>query len=110
MSGRQKIDLTDWPEMEFLTTRLVEARKARGWTQTEAAERAGTSQSYLADIEGGYISVSLKMLSRLARAYDLSVAHFTPDIVVDKSPSMPRRKRGVEKLPACQSSGAREPS
>ena len=95
MSGRQKIDLEDWPEVEFLISRLLEARKARGWSQTEVAERAGTSQAYLADIEGGKISVSLKMLSRLARAYELPLTYFTPNEVVNKSPSTPRRKRDV---------------
>ena len=98
MSARQKIDLEDWPEVKFLMSRLVEARKERGWSQTEAAERAGTSQSYLADIEGGYISVTLKMLSRLARAYDLPLTHFTPNEVVDRSPLTPRRKRQDQAL------------
>jgi transcriptional regulator with XRE-family HTH domain len=95
MSGRETIDLEDWPEVKYLITRLIETRKARGWSQTEAAQRAGTSQPYLADIEGGKVAVSLKMLSRLARAYELPLTHFTPDEVVNKSPSMPRRKTAV---------------
>lgn len=98
MSGRQTIDIEDWPEVKYLLARLIEARKARGWSQTEAAQRASTSQPYLADIEGGKVSVSLKMLSRLARAYELPLTHFTPDEVVNKSPSTRRRKPALSKV------------
>lgn len=47
---------------------LVATRVAAGLSQAELAERMGTSQSYIARIEGGRISPSAGVLDRLAQA------------------------------------------
>lgn len=47
---------------------LVRARMEAGLTQTEVAERIGTTQSAIARLEGGGISPSLATLRRYAEA------------------------------------------
>lgn len=47
---------------------LVKARMAAGLTQTELAERIGTTQSAVARLEGGGVSPSLATLRRYAEA------------------------------------------
>lgn len=50
---------------------LIEIRRAKGWTQAEAAARAGTTQATLSRLEGGG-SASLRLLLRVIRALDAS--------------------------------------
>jgi DNA-binding XRE family transcriptional regulator len=47
---------------------LVKARMEAGLTQTELAERIGTTQSAVARLEGGGVSPSLSTLRRYAEA------------------------------------------
>ena len=47
---------------------LIRARTAANLTQTELAERLGTSQSAVARMEGGSVSPSVATLRRYARA------------------------------------------
>jgi predicted transcriptional regulator len=47
---------------------LVKARMEAGLTQTEVAERIGTTQSAIARLEGGGVSPSLATLRRYAEA------------------------------------------
>lgn len=86
---------------------LIEwARRARGLTQTELAERAGTSQATLSAYERGVKSPSLKVAQRLLEAtgHDINlrvhidwVQHLHPDVVPFWSPNI---LWGVE-TPAC---------
>jgi transcriptional regulator with XRE-family HTH domain len=47
-------------------------RKQRGWTQTELAERIGTKQPFISQIEDeDYGSISISTLKDLARAFDV---------------------------------------
>ena len=46
---------------------LCDARKAKGWTQTQLAAAAGLTQGTISGIEGGE-NCSLPTLARLARA------------------------------------------
>lgn len=47
---------------------LIRARAEADMTQTEVAERMHTSQSYVAKLEGGQVSPSMKALQRYAAA------------------------------------------
>lgn len=86
---------------------LIEwARRARGLTQVELAERAGTSQATLSAYERGVKSPSLKVAQRLLEAtgHDINlrvhidwVQHNHPDVVPFWSPNI---LWGVE-TPAC---------
>jgi UDP-N-acetylglucosamine 1-carboxyvinyltransferase len=50
-----------------------DARKHRGWTQTQLAEALSTSQSAVARVEQGKQNVSLEMLARIGTALDASL-------------------------------------
>jgi len=43
-------------------------RRQRGWTQQALATRIGTSQVYVAQVEGAVKELSLEMLGRFAKA------------------------------------------
>lgn len=56
-------------EEEFsLVSALIAARTEADMTQQEVAEKMETSQSYIAKMEGGTISPSMKALKRYAAA------------------------------------------
>lgn len=56
-------------DVEFAVVEaLVKARTEAGLTQTELAERIGTTQSAIARLEGGGVSPSLTTLRRYAEA------------------------------------------
>jgi transcriptional regulator with XRE-family HTH domain len=44
---------------------LAEARRAKGWTQAEAAERLGVSQTYWSFLENGRRAVPARLLAKL---------------------------------------------
>ncbi len=52
---------------------IRDARKHRGWTQTELAEVLGTSQSAVNRIERGHQNLSLEMLARIGEALDSEI-------------------------------------
>ncbi len=56
-----------------ISSKLRHARRLRGLTLKEIAEKAECSESLLSKIENGHASPSLKMLQRLAMALGLTV-------------------------------------
>src|SRR5688572_8384152 len=48
------------------------ARRAKGWSQVEAAARLGVSQPYLAMLERGQRRVTQKLAQRAAKLYDFA--------------------------------------
>ena len=52
---------------------IRDARKHRGLTQTQLAERLGTSQSAINRIEKGHQNLSLEMLARIGSALDSEI-------------------------------------
>ena len=54
--------------------RIRAARKAAGWSVTEAARRAGTSCQYLCDIEHDRRVPKLDLLRRIAKAVNRDLA------------------------------------
>ena len=55
------------PEFELAET-IITARTAQGLTQAELAARMNTSQAYIARLESGRVSPSLRTWKRLAAA------------------------------------------
>ena len=53
---------------------LVELRRRKGLSQTEVAERMGTSQSALARVESGRSDLRLSTVARYAEALDVDVS------------------------------------
>ncbi|MGH3366795.1 MAG: helix-turn-helix domain-containing protein [Nocardioidaceae bacterium] len=52
---------------------IRDARKHRGWTQSQLAEVLGTSQSAVNRIERGHQNLSLEMLARIGEALDSEI-------------------------------------
>lgn len=69
----------------MLPKTLKAARNERNWTETEAAERLGVSQSYLAMLENG----QRKVTPRLARKFK-SVFGLRPTVLPTSDEFMPR--------------------
>ena len=56
-------------EDEFsLATALISARRQAKMTQSDVADKMQTSQSYIAKLEGGRVSPTLRALQRYAKA------------------------------------------
>jgi ribosome-binding protein aMBF1 (putative translation factor) len=51
-----------------LARALIDARRAAGLSQSQLARRMGTSQSYIARLEGGKVRPSTDALERFAQA------------------------------------------
>jgi transcriptional regulator with XRE-family HTH domain len=59
------------PYYKRLGARLKAARKAKGWTQQELAERCGLTSAFLSYLENGSRSGSLDSILKLAEALSL---------------------------------------
>jgi len=56
-----------------LGANIRRARKARGWTQKELAERVESDASYMNRIETGKANPSIAVLARIAEALEVSL-------------------------------------
>ncbi len=65
--------------MDRLSTRLKNARKAKGYTQRELADRAGMDQGHISRLENGGKGVSMDHLQALAKALSVTVSHLIGD-------------------------------
>ena len=62
------VDVAGVDDLVRLGQRIAEARRQRGWTQTDLAEAAGISRVTVSKIERGATDVGYVRLVRLARA------------------------------------------
>lgn len=60
--------------------RVAEIRKARGWTQTQLAERVGVEQPTISRLERGHDSITLRLLREVAQALDVTLV----DLLLDE--------------------------
>jgi transcriptional regulator with XRE-family HTH domain len=58
--------------------RIVELRKARGWSQEKLAEEADLHRTYIGGIERALRNVSLHNIAKLARALGVPIAELFP--------------------------------
>lgn len=54
--------------------RLKELREERKWSQTELSMRSGVSQAFISDLEAGEKQPTLTTLTKLAKAFGVSVS------------------------------------
>jgi len=59
---------------------LKQARKSKGLTQTELAQRLGTRQQWVAKVESGERRLDVIEFSELAPALDLNVTKFLREL------------------------------
>lgn len=65
--------------MKTLSDRLIDARLAAGFTQREAAHRAGVSRATISNAETGrYEAPALGTLAALARVYRVGLGSLLP--------------------------------
>ena len=62
---------------------IRDARKHRGYTQSQLAAQLGTSQSAINRIERGHQNLSLEMLARIGEALDFMEAWATVTVAFD---------------------------
>ena len=74
---------------ELLGNRIKELRSAKNFTQEQMADQIGVSRQKYARIEKGTNQITLKMLSRIARVLDVTVADITR--VLDETPMVAYR-------------------
>ncbi|TWG91200.1 putative transcriptional regulators [Nocardioides sp. J9] len=82
---------------DLLGRELRRARRERGWTLTETAERAGISPQYLSEIERGLKEPSSEMIAAVTGALGSSLLEITSAVVgelYDVGPARPLRPVG----------------
>ena len=60
-----------------LSQKLIQLRKARGWTQAHAAQHIDIQQSYLSKLENGHFVPSDEVISKICNAYHVKQAELT---------------------------------
>ncbi len=60
--------------MKTTISKIRTMRKRKGWTQAQLAEKSGVSANYIALLERGDRTPSLKLLSRIADALEVKVS------------------------------------
>jgi len=61
-------------EAKEIGTKIRDARKSKGWTQKELAEKAGLSQQAISFIENGYSNISLMTFKKIAGVLGLKIS------------------------------------
>ncbi len=62
-----------------LSSALVAARRRRGWSQAEIADRIGVSRDYVGDLESGELGLQVSRLMRLYGELGVGVVLTLPE-------------------------------
>ena len=95
--------------------RIIEARNAKGWTQSDLAKAIGTTQQQIARYESGTNDVKSSVLMRMSRALGVSVSYLLglpddPESVFEARPSKSHRVPVVGRIAAGEAREAIEQS
>ena len=74
---------------ELLGRRIKELRSAKNFTQEQMATQIGVSRQKYARLESGINSITLDLLSKIAKILDVTVADITK--VLDETPEVAYR-------------------
>lgn len=77
---------------------LRDVRVAKGWGQTEAAERLGVSQAYVNMLEKGKRSLTPKLMRKVVQVYDLSPEVLPVSESLDKNADSQRLAEYLSRL------------
>jgi DNA-binding XRE family transcriptional regulator len=78
-------ELVDWFETDLAKRLAAEAKPGDGvwvyrtnrrWTQAQLGAKLGVSAAFVSDMEHGRRAISKVMAKKLAKLFDVSVAHF----------------------------------
>jgi transcriptional regulator with XRE-family HTH domain len=67
--------------------RLTELREARGWTKADLSRRADLPSAHISRIESGFGNITWETLSKLATAFDMSLAELVAALDADPTPA-----------------------
>lgn len=81
--------------LDDLGRRLAELRRERGWTQAQAAERAGMSETDYRAIEHGRRAITLRTAFHLAQTLGATMRTLF-DTPVTRAPRRPGRPRAAQ--------------
>ena len=70
-----------------LSATLAAARRQRGWTQAELADRIGVSRDYVGDIESGRLGVQAIRLMQMFGELGVEVVLTMPEPAEEAGPS-----------------------
>jgi transcriptional regulator with XRE-family HTH domain len=84
---------------------LSELRRARGWTQAQAAERLNVTVRDYQAIEGGHRNVTMRTVVALADAFDVPLR-----LLIDAPTSHEARRRGRPAIPTGDSVASENPT
>lgn len=73
-------------QREALGKRIREARKSKGFTQGKLAEKIGTSDVYISEIERGNKMPSIPLLISIVEALDISADYLLRDNISSGTP------------------------
>jgi transcriptional regulator with XRE-family HTH domain len=74
--------------LELFGKRLVELRKAKGWSQEVLSLESGVARSYLGGVERGQRNIALVNIGRLAEALEVPPSDL---LMFDKQPAGTRK-------------------
>ena len=60
------------PEFSLISA-LIKARKTKGYTQAQLAQKIGTKQSAISRLEGGQFNPTFSLLNKIAKALDSKI-------------------------------------
>ncbi len=95
-------------QKETLGQRIKRIRKQQGYTQADVGKKVGVAQRLVSDYESGRLRVSVDMLVRFAKAFDINVNELITDAHNSKKEISPigskltQRIRRIETLPITQ--------
>jgi ribosome-binding protein aMBF1 (putative translation factor) len=65
---------------------LAQLRLKKGWSQLELAQKASTSQSYVARLEQGKVDPQISTVRRIAEALEVSIEVFAEALLLEAKP------------------------
>jgi len=71
---------TETRALKNLAKHVRELRKKKRWTQEQCAEQAQIATAYLSGVERGTRNPTVKVLSRIARAFGVTIGTLFDDI------------------------------
>ncbi|RPI31755.1 MAG: XRE family transcriptional regulator [Chloroflexota bacterium] len=79
-----------------LANNVFELRLRYGWSQEELADRVGTKQANISKIESGLSNPTLKIIHKIAKAFDVEVVDLLGDVCFVSSIVSKSTRQAVE--------------
>jgi len=74
--------------MDILATRIKNARKAKGYTQRELADRTGMDQGHISRLENGGKGASMEYLQTLAKELGVTISYLLGEDIKESAKNL----------------------